>query len=161
VQGEEKGGFDFKRVNVCVSFWFFFLTNNRCQLLAERTYLVSDKGTELSTLVNRYGNVDFSDIDEEDWWFDYDRDVGGEYVEWRPCDAEQVYLNNGEPQEYFEKRMKRLYEHLERLPHDHIVCYTSWGVIREVTGKDEVRNCEICEVSMEELRKRMGGVSKL
>lgn len=75
-----------------------------CKFLAERTYLVSDNGTPLSELKENYKNVDFCDIEEEEWWFDYSRDVGGEYTEWRPNDAQQKYLIDGEPDEYFENR---------------------------------------------------------
>ena len=107
--------------------------------------MVSDVGTRLDKLKERYGHfMDFELMKEQDWWFRYDEEMKGEYKEWRPNDANQKYLIYGEPPDLFMDRMLELERFLSSRKESHIICVTSWGVISELTGMNP-KNCDIVD----------------
>ena len=125
-------------------------------LLSERTYMVSDVGTRLDELRSRYGHfVDFDLIRNEEWWYKYDSSSHGSYTEWRPSDADQQYLVDGEPPGAFRERMLELVRFLGGRKEEHVICVTSWGVISELTGTNP-KNCDIVDnVTLEVLHSHL------
>ena len=109
--------------------------------LRERTYLISDVGRKKSILEHEYNFLNFDEC-EEIWWENEEID----YVEWRPNHFNQVYINKGEMLECFRKRLYRLLDFIDGRDEEYLFCYTSWGVIRGLTGREDVGNCEVLEI---------------
>ncbi len=126
-------------------------------LLGERTYMMSDVGSPLSGLRRDYPFVDFDMFTdgEDNWWFQYDEEKHGKYEEWRPNTEGQTWKVKGETPQLFHQRLLRLYEFLEGRPEKHVLCVSSWGIIRELSGSDDINNCDLVRVKVADMRKRV------
>ncbi|GMI26818.1 hypothetical protein TeGR_g13208 [Tetraparma gracilis] len=118
--------------------------------LAERVYMSADLGTPASELRGRHPGVEFGG--EEEWWWR----PGEGYEEWRPSGGGQRYACEGEVEGDFLERMGRLVERIGEREEEHVVLVSSWGVLRELTGRDDIGNCEVIgNVPFEEIRERV------
>mmetsp|Transcript_15874 Transcript_15874/g.32622 ORF Transcript_15874/g.32622 Transcript_15874/m.32622 type:complete len:274 (-) Transcript_15874:8-829(-) len=125
-------------------------------LLAERLYMIADVGTPKSQLESSYSPfVDFQLVEEEEWWWNESRmDDPDSYEEWRPNGENQSYSVKGEIPSAFKKRMMALYDFLDSRPENHILCVTSWGIIRALTKMDPA-NCEVVTTEMSQIKKSL------
>ena len=96
--------------------------------------------------------MDVSSLPEQ-WW--YTHPPTEPYTEWRPQSHGEVYNHPGEPSDHFYERLSSLVSHLSSLPQSHVVCVSSWGVIRELAGREDIGNCEVVEVEMGEAEERV------
>jgi len=68
--------------------------------------------------------------------------VVAQYQEWRPHSEHQWYGVPGEPQEMFDKRMKRLEEWILSRKEQSILLVAHWGgAIRYLSGGYQTKNC--------------------
>lgn len=122
---------------------------------AERLYLISDVGKPRQKLHEQYGHiVDFhhEGFDEEEWWFRHDNVK--KYVEWRPTTQSQKYACPGEPDEWFDSRMIKLYKWLGDRPESTIAVVSHWGVIDWFLDED-FDNCEMRAFPLHEIRQKV------
>jgi len=123
---------------------------------AERLYLLSDLGSNVSSLSKRFPYVDFrtefhGSSNHEEWWFTPPNNAI--YKEWRPNDQGQTYACPGEPDEMFHQRMKQLYNWLDAREESTICLVCHWGVLEWLTG-DSFENCEIRIVDFGDIKQQ-------
>ena len=118
-------------------------------LARERLYMMSDLGLSTADLKVKFPWADFDrEFDETQkmiWWYhrgDEEDCAWEDYKEWRPHGQGQTYLVPGEPDDYFEERMLRLYKWLEQREEKTIAVVCHWGVLQWLTGID-FDNCEV------------------
>ena len=121
---------------------------------AERLYLISDVGKPTSDLQKQFGYVDFEEgfgehIDQDAWWYQPSTKA---YQEWRPVGKGQKYACPGEPDEYFDRRMIRLFKWLSQRPEQKITVVCHWGVIDWMLDMD-FDNCAWKEVDLQDVAK--------
>jgi len=95
---------------------------------------------------------------KEKWWFDAsdnksndDNDSESYYKEWRPNDDNQRYACPGEPDEDFERRMRRLYQWISNRDESTIAIICHWGVIHWMLDAD-FQNCEYRIVNFNDIQ---------
>lgn len=122
----------------------------------ERVYTASDTGRPVSELEKEFPHVDFDsefddDLHKKSWWYStHDDEKYGPYEEWRPSDEQQFYAAPGEPKNVFNERMNKLCEWISMREEKVIVLVTHWGVIRHLTGDEDVENCGVKFLSFDE-----------
>ena len=127
---------------------------------AERLYLVSDLGKTRTELRQVYPYIDFdtafdSNLSDDDYWhFIPTENMQQNYVEWRPHGQGQTYSCLGEPQDYFDRRMSKLYYWLHTRPEKCIAVVCHAGVIEWLTSGEIFRNCELRMIPFKQLKPR-------
>ena len=111
----------------------------------ERLYLSSDVGRPRAALAAEFGGaVDWSLLGDDGapWWFDGPWPSAAA-AEWRPPGA---YVCAGEPEDAFRARMRALRAWLIARPERAVCVVSHWGVIRALTGADEIANCALLRI---------------
>lgn len=119
-------------------------------LLRERVYTLSETGSPLTDLQERYAvhsTWDWSPCaEEEEWWYTGAKE-DADCDEWRPLPA--VYAVPGEPMEVFQERMEALRKWLMDRPEQCILAVAHWGVMQHFCPRPTIENCEVVCVRLE------------
>jgi len=133
---------------------------------SERVYLTSDVGSHIHELQEKYQFVDFESgfhptyHPPHEWWWTPDISSVDKAPprEWRPFGQGQKYVNAGEPERSFHRRMQKLYDWLDSRKEQTIVLISHWGVIQYLSGHD-FQNCEVKVMPFAKLRRHGSGLT--
>lgn len=117
-------------------------------LLTERIYSSADVGRNKSEIVNEKDSEgwDFSLLEEEEWWYQYDAIRDGEYVDFR----KGTFEHNAEMKHVFEERLRKLKIFLLNHVEEHILLIGHRSVFYALTGK-KFNNIEMVTINVEDL----------
>ncbi len=149
-------------------------------LARERVYTASDTGRPIHILQQEYPHLDFESCFSKEeiesqipWWYHHhvhhdqnDNNMEEDEIknenypiekhqqpwkeEWRPHGDGQWYAVPGEPIEVFHQRMIELFHWMKSRKERTIILVCHWAVIRWLTGDEDVKNCQVKELWLDD-----------
>lgn len=123
-----------------------------CELLSERLYSSGDVGRKKSELIadKISEGWDFSLVNKETWWYEYNEARDGEYIDFR----KGLFQHHAEMKHVFTERLTRLKQFLLAQNEEHILVVGHRLVFYGLTGR-KFHNAELVTIEVTDLPKHV------